>query len=89
MAFVPPLTDAEIGDFLGNIELHLIQIKSAWERYLTITDTVLKTKEKAETIISINRIQQILNTIKSSLAISLPTTDLSDTEIVQFGIMPE
>jgi hypothetical protein len=83
------ITDQEINDFLGNIELHVLTMKTFWPIHLnTSKETATRNAAKQKTIDAINNIQQILNTIESPIGITLPTTKMSDTEIVTLGIMP-
>ena len=81
-------TDQEIGDFLGNIELHLLNIKNFWAIYLDgANDQATRDAAKNEVIECINHVQMILNSIESSLGITLPNSTLTTQDITQFGIM--
>lgn len=80
-------SDSQIGDFLGNIELHLITIKTLWPVWLDTTkDQTTRDAAKTEVIDCVNHIQMILNSIESSLGITLPSNSLDSTQMQQFGI---
>lgn len=87
----PALTDDQITDFLGNIELHILTMKAEWQFYLQATangDTVSAANAKAAALAAISVIQQILNTVESPLGLTLPNTMLSSDQIAQYGILP-
>ncbi|MGC1709905.1 MAG: hypothetical protein WA799_08925 [Nitrosotalea sp.] len=85
---ISALTNDQITDILGNIELHILTIKFQWQAYLNAPDTATQSAAMQEAVNAIMIVQQILNTIETPLAVTLPTIPLTAAQMTTFGITP-